>query len=199
MKLIVAIALCVLSTQAFSQTRIVTVDAFDVAYSGGLAFKHDEGKKVKDRDTTTFRFNLNYAQNFEQYVGLMWKAQVNFNREDVDFGNADSLESTIGVSGGVLYNFQPDDIKNSIMASALIGIERATYELPNDGDEAGFNFSLVVEAGKRWDLGQYSVANISYAPTISLNLKRYGGDIRKEYFKSSREVRFNFLKFDVLF
>ena len=66
-------------------------------------------------------------------------------------------------------------------------------------DNSGFNFSLKLEGGKRFDLGQYSVANISYAPTIALTLKRYGGDIRDEFFKSSRELAFHFLKFDILF
>jgi len=56
-----------------------------------------------------------------------------------------------------------------------------------------------VEGGKRWDMGQYSVANISYAPTVSLQLKRYGGNIRNEYFTSGTDFRINFLKFDILF
>ncbi|MBA2405876.1 MAG: transporter [Bdellovibrionales bacterium] len=197
MKLLLAVVLTVFSMMSFAQTRIVSIDAFDMAYSGGLSFKHDEGKD-DDRDTTTFKFNVNYAQNLEQYVGLMWKAQVYWNRIDEDFGG-DRLTSEFGVGGGMLYNFQPDDIKNSIMAGAVIGLERATYELQGKDDEAGFNLFLNLEAGKRWDLGSYSVANISYAPTISLNFKRYGGDIRDEYFKNSRELRFNFLKFDILF
>jgi hypothetical protein len=85
------------------------------------------------------------------------------------------------------------------MVSALLGIERATYDFGPTDDESGFNEFLLFEGGKRFDLGSYSVANISYAPTISLNLKRYGGDVRDHYFKSGNEVRFNFLKFDILF
>jgi hypothetical protein len=168
-----------------------------MAYSGGLSFKHDEGKN-DDRDTTTFKFNLNYAQNLEQYVGLMGKAQVYWNRVEEDFGG-DSLSSEFGVGGGLLYNFQAEDIKNSFMAGIMLGIERATYEFQGADDEAGFNLFMNFEGGKRWDLGSYSVANISYAPTVALNLKRYGGDIRDTYFKNSRELRFNFLKFDILF
>jgi len=198
MKLLVVLLVSMFSIMSYAQTKIVSIDAFDMAYSGGLSFKHHEGSDA-DRDDTTFKFNLNYAQNLEQYVGLMWKAQAYWNRVDVDFGSNDSLASEFGLGGGILYNFQADDIKNSFMAGALGGLERATYEYPGADDKSGFNMFLTLEFGKRWDLGAYSVANISYAPTVSLNLKRYGGDIRDEYYTSSRDLRFNFLKFDILF
>jgi hypothetical protein len=198
MKLLIAAALFMFSVVSFAQSKIVSVDAYDMAYSGGLAFSHDEGKE-DDRDTTTFKFNLNYAQNLPQYVGLMGKAQAYWNRSDEDFGGNDTLSSEFGFGAGILYNFQADNIKNSIMAGIMFGVERATYEFAGSDDEAGFNLFMNLEAGKRWDLGSYAVANISYAPTISLNLKRYGGDIRDTYFTSSRDLRFNFLKFDILF
>jgi hypothetical protein len=198
MKMIIALIVMVVSTAAFAQKRVVSVDAFDVTYTAGLSFKHDEGKGP-DRDTTTFRLNLNYAQNIEQYMGLMWKAQLNFNREDIDWGGLDGFESSYGVAGGFLYNFQYDDIKNSFMAGAMVGFERMTIDAGSSDDQAGFNGFLIFEGGKRFDLGSYSVANISYAPTVSLNLKRYGGDIRDDYFKSGHEFRINFLKFDILF
>lgn len=198
MKTLVLLLVVLSSAMASAQTKIVSIDAFDLAYSGGLSFKHDNGKN-DDRDTTTLKLNLNYAQNFEQYVGLMWKAQVHINREEVDFGSLDGFESSYGVAGGLLYNFQPDDIKNSILAGLNVGVERATYEYGSADDESGFNFFFQAEAGKRFDLGTYSVANISYAPTVLVEFKRYGGDIRDEYFTSGSDVRFNFLKFDVLF
>ncbi len=198
MKVLIALIVLVVSASAFAQKRIVSVDAYDLAYSSGLSFKHDSGKGP-DRDTTDFRLNLNFAQSIDQYVGLMWKAQVNFNRQDVDFGSSDAFASSYGVAGGFLYNFQPEDIKNSFLAGAGVGIERATYEYGSSDDESGFNMFMQFEGGKRWDLGAYSVANISYAPTVSVLFKRYGGGIRDEYFKSGNEIRFNFLKFDVLF
>lgn len=193
----IMIALLFVSTWAHAQNRVVSIDAFDLSYTAGLAFKTDNGKT--DRDQTNFRFNINYAQNFKQYPGLMWKTRVHVNRLDEDFESQDSYEMTIGAAGGILYNFQPNDIKNSIMAGILGGVERATYEYGDTDDQSGFNFFLELEAGKRWDLGSYSVANISYAPTVSLGFKRYGGDIRDDYFKSGNEVRLNFLKFDILF
>lgn len=198
MKLLLALIISAFSFASLAQTRIVSIDAFDMAYTGGLSFKHNEGKH-DDNDTSTLRLNLNYAQAMPEYVGLMWKAQAYWNREEVDFKGADSLKSEFGVGGGLLYNFQAEDIKNSFMASGLVGLERATYELGGSDDESGFNMLLTLEGGKRFDLGQYSVANISYAPTISLQLKRYGGDIRDTYYKNSRDLRFNFLKFDILF
>lgn len=198
MKLLVVLLVSMFSLMSYAQTKIVSIDAFDMAYSGGLSFKHHDGED-NDREATTFKFNINYAQNIEQYVGLMWKAQAYWNREDIDFGSNDSLASEFGIGGGILYNFQADNIKNSVMAGVLVGIERATYEFSGSDDKSGFNFYLNLEGGKRWDLGSYSVANISYAPTIALIIKRYGGDIRDEYFTSSRDLRFNFLKFDILF
>lgn len=198
MKFIVALLALGLSVAASAQSRIVSVDAFDLAYSGGLDFNHRDGKGP-NRNETTFRLNLNFAQNIEQYVGLMWKAQVNFNRQDIDWGKNDYFESSYGVAGGLLYNFNAEDIKNSAMVGIMLGVERATYEAGAYDDQSGFNFYTQAEAGKRFDLGKYSVANISYAPTVMLQFKRYGGDIRDDYFKSGTDVRFNFLKFDVLF
>jgi hypothetical protein len=199
MKFLVGIVALVASLVASAQTRIVSIDAFDLSYTGGLIFKHDEAKSksVSDRDETTFRLNLNYAQNTEQYIGLMWKGEFHWNREDVDYGG-DTLESSFGVSGGLLYNFLADDIKNSIFAGLQGGIERMTID-DSTKDESGFNLYVKGEAGKRWDLGHYSAANITYAPTVALTLKRYGGDIRDNFFKSGNEIKLNFLKFDILF
>ncbi len=198
MKILMALALFAFSLTSIAQTRLVSIDAFDLAYSGGLSFNHREGKGP-NRSASEFRLNLNFAQNIEQYAGLMWKAQVNFNRENVDWGKQDTFESSYGVGGGILYNFQHDDIKNSYLAGAMVGIERATYEYGDEDDQSGFNFWINFEAGKRFDLGKYSAANISFAPTVSLNVKRYGGDIRDDYFRSGTDLRFNFLKFDILF
>jgi hypothetical protein len=198
MKLMLGLLVLLSSIAASAQSRIVSVDAFDLAYSGGLSFKHDNGK-YSDRNTSQFKLNLNYAQNWEEYVGLMWKAQVNLNRQDVDFGSNDVFESSYGIGGGLLYNFQAEDIKNSFMAGAMVGVERATYEIASSNEKSGFNIWMNLEGGKRFDLGQYSVANISYAPTVSFNVKRYGGGIRDRYYKSGTDLRFNFLKFDILF
>lgn len=197
MKFLIALLMLVVSVASYAQKRVVSIDAFDLTYTGGLLIKSDNAKKGSDRDETTFRFNLNYAQELAQTPGLMWKAQVHLNREDVDYG-VDTLRSQFGVAGGLLYNFQPDDIKNSLMAGALVGLERATYDNGVD-DESGINMFMILEGGKRWDLGQYSVANISYAPTVSVQFKRYGGDIRDNQFKNGHEIKLNFLKFDVLF
>jgi hypothetical protein len=200
MKTLLALLVLMTSLYASAQTRIVSIDATDLSYTGTLMFKHDNGKH-SDRDETRFNLNLNYAQNLNiaGREGLMWKAKAYFNRSDVDFGRNDTVESAIGAAGGVLYNFQANDIKNSVLLGTLLGVERATYEANGLDDKSGFNFFLFVEGGKRWDLGSYSMANISYAPTVSWTWKRYGGDIRDEYYKSGYDIRFNFLKFDVLF
>lgn len=198
MKLLIAILVLISASFASAQTRIVSIDAFDFAYSGGLLFKSDNSKGA-DRDETTFKLNLNYAQNWDQYVGMMWKVRAYINRQDVDYGAFDYLETRWGAAGGLLYNFDAADIKNSLFAGAMLGLERATYEIGNADDQSGFNIFTDLEFGKRFDLGQYSVANISYSPTFALSFKRYGGDIRDEYYKSGSEVKFNFLKFDILF
>lgn len=198
MKLALALIVLVTSVMASAQSRIVSVDAFDMTYTGGLLIKNDDAKKGSDREETTFKLNLNYSQSIEQYEGVMWKALVFFNREDIDWGN-DTLNSRYGVGGGIIYNFQANDIKNSFMAGALVGIERQTVEFANTDDESGFNFFVLFEGGKRWDMGQYAKLNLSYAPTASFQWKRYGGDIRKKFLKSGTELKLNFLKFDVLF
>lgn len=198
MKKLLVVLLLLTTTTSYAQKRIVSVDAFDFSYTGGLMLKHDKSKGP-DRDQNEFHFNLNYAQSIEQYEGLMWKGAFNWNRTEVDLGSMDTLESSFGAAGGLLYNFQPNDIKNSFLGGAMFGLEHASYEFDNNNDKSGFNFFFQLEGGKRWDLGQYSVANISYAPTVSLKYKRYGGDLRDDYFTSGYELKLNFLKFDILF
>lgn len=198
MKLLIALIVLCSASFASAQSRIVSIDAFDLSYTGGVLIKKDNAKRGDDREETTFKFNLNYAQAMPEYVGLMWKAMVFWNREDVDW-NGDTLNNRFGAAGGFLYNFQADDIKNSFLAGAMAGIERQTIEAQGADDEAGFNFFMIFEGGKRFDMGEYAKANISYAPTISFQWKRYGGDIRDEYFKSGTELKLNFLKFDILF
>lgn len=198
MKLLIAIAVLILAQVASAQSRIVSVDAFDLSYTGGLLLKEDNAKG-SDREETTFKVNLNYAQNWDKYVGLMWKVRAFIVNEDIDYGSNDYQETRWGGAGGFLYNFGEASIKEAFFAGAMLGIERATYEIGNQDDQSGFNFFTDLEVGKRWDLGQYSVANISYAPTFALTLKRYGGDIRDDYYKSGTEIKFNFLKFDILF
>lgn len=198
MKFIIAMLVLMTSVIASAQTKIVSIDAFDFTYTGGLLLKSDNGEGP-DRDETTFRLNLNYAQNLEQYVGVMWKVRAYINRQDIDHGSSDYLETRWGGAGGGIYNFQADNIKESFFAGAMVGIERATYEIGSQDDQSGFNFFTDLEVGKRFDMGAYSVANISYAPTFSVTLKRYGGDIRDDYYRSGNEIKINFLKFDILF
>jgi hypothetical protein len=195
MKFLMGIIALVTCLSVSAQTRIVSIDAFDMSYTGGVLFKSDKGQKLKDKDETTLRLNLNYAQN-TQYVGLMLKAALHWNRNEIDVGSEDSLDSAFGASAGALYNLEDQDIKNSIFFGGRLGVERATIEIDNK-DESGFNLFLIGEFGKRWDLGQYSVANISYAPTVEVMIKRYGGNIRDEFYKSGTELKF--LKFDILF
>lgn len=198
MKVLVLLMSLLVAGSSFAQSKLVSVDAFDLSYVGGLAFRHDDGKR-SNRHETDFRLKLNYAQNWEEYVGLMWKAQINFDRLNRNFGSSDVFESTFGLSGGFLYNFAADDIKNSFYTGLLVGAERATYEYPGVKEKSGYNLFFTAEGGKRWDLGRFSVANISYAPSVSFTFKRYGGGIRDDYFKRGNELRFNFLKFDILF
>jgi hypothetical protein len=198
MKFFVAALVMLASLSTLAQSRIVSIDAFDVSYTGGLMFKNDNAiKNRSDREETTLRLNLNFAQNLPQYVGLMWKGEFHWNRTDIDRGS-DSLESVFGASGGILYNLESENIKNSFFGGAQAGLERMTIESGNK-DESGFNLYLKLEAGKRWDMGQYASTNISYAPTVELTFKRYGGDIRDEFYTNGHELRLNFLKFDILF
>lgn len=198
MKFLLGLFVLISITAVSAQTKLVTVDAFDFAYTGGLLIKSDSGKGA-DRDEVTFKLNLNYAQSIEQYVGLMWRARAFINRQDVEHGSNDLLETSWGGAGGFLYNFQADQIKESYFAGIMVGVERATYQVGTGDDKSGFNFFTDLEFGKRFDMGQYSVASIAYAPSVGLNLKRYGGDIRDDYYRSGHELKFNFLKFDILF
>jgi len=193
---ILAALLCVAAARA--QDRIVSIDAGQLSYAGALVFKNDKGKgSTKDRESNEFKLNLNYAQKLADYPQMMIKGIGRIERNDVDQG-ADATNSIWALSGGILFNHDAADIKNSMFAGAQVGFEWETIDNYTD-DESGLNLTLGVEAGKRWDMGSYSVANISYAPSFELMYRRYGGDIRDEFYTSGTEVRLNFLKFDILF
>lgn len=197
MKFFVVLILLVSSMAASAQKRIVSIDAFDLSYTGGLVFRSDNGKgSYPDNDETNLRLNLNFAQVMEQYPQLMWKGEFHWNRVTKD--DPDTEASVFGVAGGVLFNLDANDIKNTVFAGGAIGLERMTIDDGMD-DESGFNLIFKVEGGKRWDMGQYAQTNISYAPTIALEFRRYGGGIRDEFYTNGHEIKLNFLKFDILF
>ncbi len=198
MRLLVLLAalLCVVAARA--QERIVSIDAFQLGYAGGWVFTSDKGKGgTKDRDANEFKLNLNYAQKLPQHPQIMVKGVARIERTYVDQGD-DTTNSLWGFSGGVLFNHDATDVKNSMFAGLQAGMERQTIEAANE-EATGFNLTLAVEAGKRWDMGQYSVANISYAPSVEWLYRRYGGDIRDEFYSTGTELKLNFLKFDILF
>jgi hypothetical protein len=193
--LLILITLFSFSAQAAH--KIISINAFDLAYSGGLLYKTDDAKSGPNRKETNFKLNLNYAQEATNIMGLMIKGIFRYERENVDY-TSDTTNSTLALSGGFLHNFQYNDIKNSFFGGAQLGIERQSID-NGVKDKSGFNFTLGFEAGKRWDLGTYSVASISYAPSVELLIRRYGGDIRDDYYTRGNEVRLNFLKFDIHF
>jgi hypothetical protein len=196
MKFLLLIAL-ILPVSAFSQAKLVTIDGTDLSYVGLLAFKHDNAKSGSDTDTNTFKIHLNYAQALESNEKLMLRGAVKYSRENVDQQGPDSTNSTMGIGAGAIFNLE-DEIKDSMFISGLLGMEYQVIDQAGE-DESGTNFTIEAEFGKRWSMGQYSAANISYAPTFGILLRRYGGDIRKELYTNGREIKFNFLKFDIFF
>ena len=198
MRILVVLAALLCVAAARAQDRIVSINAFELGYTGGLMFKNDNGKGgTKDREANEFKLNLNFAQKLADYPQMMFKGIARIERSHVDQGS-DTTNSIWALSGGVLFNHDAADIKNSMFAGAQVGFEWQTIDTGAD-DESGINITLGVEAGKRWDMGSYSVANISYAPSIEALYRRYGGDIRDEFYTSGTELKFNFLKFDILF
>lgn len=197
MKLLVLLValFCVAAARA---ERIISIDAGQLSYTGALIFKSDSGVKGKsDRDSNQFRLNLNFAQTIAQYPQLMFKALARYERENIDYGTSDTTNTIFGLSGGLIYNVDHKDIANSMFAGFQFGVEHQNLDLSTK--ESGLNLTLAVEAGKRWDMGKFSMTKVSYAPTFEFLVRRYGGDIRKEYFNSGTELKLNFLKFDVLF
>jgi hypothetical protein len=196
LKLIVLFAalLCVAAARA---ERIVSVDAFDLSYTGGFLMKKDSGKSgIKDRKTNEFKLNLNFAQTIAQYPNLMFKAIARYENSTVDQGGKDR-NSIFALSGGLLYNFDHQNLGDSIFTGFQVGLEQQTLDLGKD--ESGLNMIISGEFGKRWNMGSYSMTKISYAPTVEAVYRRYGGDIRDTYFKDGTELKINFLKFDILF
>ncbi len=192
------IFLVLFSSTLFAQTtRLVTIDGTDLSYAGALIFKHDNAKHGSDHDTNSFKLNLNYAQTVDSSQKLMLRGAFKYNRDNVEQEGPDTTNSILALGAGVIYNLE-DEIKDSMFLGGLVGME---YQVVDTGlqDESGSNFFMSGEFGKRWSLGQYSAANISYAPTFGVIFRRYGGDIRKNLYTSNREIIFNFLKFDIFF
>lgn len=195
--LALVIVLLALNT-AFAQERLVSIDAFQLGYAGGLVFKNDDAKRGKDRNINDFQLQLNYAQVVPSWgPNLMAKGILRVERTHQEQATK-STNSLWGVTGGLLYNVDANDIKNSAFFGGQFGLE---YQTIDDGarDESGINMLVAVEGGKRWDMGRYASAMISYAPSIEGLYRRYGGDIRDHFYKSGTELKFNFLKFDVMF
>ncbi len=198
MKILIVMAALLCVAAARAQDRVVSIDAFDLGYTGGILFKSDKGKgNRKDRDENNFRLNLNYAQKLPDVPQMMIKGVARMERSNVDH-NSDTTNSVYAFSAGVLLNQDAADVKNSLFAGAQAGFEWQSIDDGTD-DETGLNLVFSAEGGKRWDMGSYSAANISYAPSIELLFRRYGGDIRDEFYTSGTEVKLNFLKFDILF
>ncbi len=194
--LLIAALLCVVSAKA--QDRLVSIDAFDLGYAGGLLFQNDDGADRKDRNANDFRLRLNYAQKMpEWHEALMLKGIVRVERRHED-AEADTTNSVWAASGGALYNFDPADTKNSAFVGGQFGLEWMTIEDAADED-SGINMVFSVEGGKRWDMGEFASAMISYAPSIEAAYRRYGGDIRETFYKSGTEFKLSFLKFDIMF
>jgi hypothetical protein len=194
--LLLAFLLCVFAAKA--QDRLVSIDAFDLGYAGGWVFRNNDPKDGKDVSSNDFRINLNYAQKISPWgENLMGKGVVRISRLHEDEG-ANSTNSVWGVTGGLLYNVDATDVKNSFYVGGQAGFEWQTID-DGTNDESGLNILVGAEAGKRWDMGSYASTMISYAPNVELWYRRYGGDIRDEFYTSGNEVRLNFLKFDVMF
>ena len=199
MRILVLIA-ALLAGSAFAQNRLVSIYAFDLSYAGGIVYRNTAVKNGKDRHQNDFQIKLNFAQTIESWSPhIMGKGIVHIGRTHDDNGSsANTTNSIWGFTGGLIYNTDAADIKNSIYFGGQVGFEWQTVD---DGanDESGINMVFAVEGGKRWDMGRYASTAISYAPSIEGVYRRYGGDIRDEFYKSGTEFKINFLKFDIMF
>ena len=195
MKIFILLAL--ISSSVFAQTKLVTIDGTDFSYVGSLIYKHDNAKHGTDHDSNTFKLHVNYAQAIESQPNIMLRGAIKLERENTEQAGPDTTNSVTAIAAGAIVNFE-EDTKNSMFAGGMVGLE---YQVIDTGaqDESGNNIYVDGVFGKRWSLGEYSAANISYAPTFNLILRRYGGDIRKNLYTSNREIQFNFLKFDIFF
>lgn len=198
MRMLLLIATLMSASLAHAQDRLVSIDATDLSYAGGLVFKNFDSKRGDDRHVNDFQIKLNYAQIVPSWSpNLMAKGILRIARTYDDQG-ANSTNSVWALTGGLLYNTNAADVKNSLYFGGQFGLERQTIDDGTD-DESGFNMVFGVEGGKRWDMGRYATTAISYAPSIEALYRRYGGGIRDEFYKSGTELKINFLKFDIMF
>lgn len=118
--------------------------------------------------------------------------------KETDETTTSSLAFSLG------YNFN-EDLYNSWWIKASLGGGSMEFESKDTSSspqkseaDIGVGF-FIFEVGKRFSFDSWGLKNFSYAPSIAVMSASYDDDADDAGLESSTSVRFDILKFDILF
>jgi hypothetical protein len=160
--------------------------------------KEKSGKTGNEESNFNLDLNYNYVYPNRFMLGLGFEYDRNTTEVQTDAADTTTKTSTTEFEVGVGYNFNKQ-IQNSWWAKASLGLGLQSTEVTDQSDFEGTSTFFKVEAGKRFHLINFKLANISYAPSLELKSTSYGKDFDDQGQESSTGLTIHFIKFDVLF
>ncbi len=210
MKKILVLASLALATSVFAadNKNMITVDVGDVVRNEGNFNTHLNTQSYTNQDEKegeSKSFLINYAREvlpqFQVRVLLGYAASEDLTDVADDLWKETS-KTTYGV--GLIYNFN-EDLGNAWFVGATYVNQKVEYmqeQLGGNGpDESGAVSSMIIEAGKRFNIGNLAGMNFSWSPSLTYTTAAYDEEIAGAFDgeEKTTEFKVNLLKLDVLF
>ena len=210
MKKILVLASLALATSVFAadNKNMITVDVGDVVRNEGNFNTHLNTQSYTNQDEKegeSKSFLINYAREvlpqFQVRVLLGYAASEDLTDVADDLWKEIS-KTTYGV--GLIYNFN-EDLGNAWFVGATYVNQKVEYmqeQLGGNGpDESGAVSSMIIEAGKRFNIGNLAGMNFSWSPSLTYTTAAYDEEIAGAFDGEDKTTEFkvNLLKLDVLF
>lgn len=185
MKMLLVVLAVVLSTSAFAQKHMVSVDAGELVGVLNWSTSKDKGQSSqedKSRDLT-----LNYAYTLTSYLQVGGK--LNYSKNTYTGGS----DEDYGFQVGAIYNHGAD-IRSAYYASLYTGLNwQNGYGTNHYHAEV---LSTTVAAGKRIPLTKLGLENVVYSPELSWTSQNPTTTVDVEW---QQDLRVKFLNFSVFF
>ncbi|HXH73519.1 MAG TPA: hypothetical protein VNJ08_01040 [Bacteriovoracaceae bacterium] len=206
--LVLSMFVFVASASAADNTRhIISMGSDGFGWSGvGEQFKWDKSKNTSDNvEESEGSLELNYLYLMRNR--MMVGGEISYATEKIvvkdvndDIIKSEEDKASIGLSVG--YNFADNLMESWWIKGTLARVTQenklkrtAMSPVRNDVSGNALKFAL----GKRFNLANFNLLNIAYAPSIELSSVKYGSSADDMGLDSSTEVTINFIKFDLLF
>lgn len=209
-KLLVAVLVSSFSLVAFAKRaqpkHIISIGTGGFGWSGvAQVFEWDKDKSgTKNHEASKSELYLNYSYVFESRVMLgalilskTSKSEINYT--DGDKTTSESSDAELGVSLG--YNFN-EDLFNSWWIQGIVSSGKHREKTKNSAGNKKYNYgfsALYIKGGKRINLDFWGLKNISYNPSLTIASATTSGDAEDAGFEKMTHVKFEIIKFDILF